>query len=108
MAKVKGNRRVTRRSRNFRLLRAQGRATQLRLAVAINQIIKERGLSRTDVEDLLEINQPKISCLANYHLRGFSVGRLMRFLNALGRDVEIIVRRKSKSRKLGRIKVTAA
>jgi len=33
---------------------------------------------------------------------------LMRFLNALGRDVEIVVHRKPKSRKLGRILVTAA
>ncbi len=112
MAKAKGNRRATRRSgnvfANLRLPRAEGRPTQVRLAVAINQIIKERRLSRTDVADLLKINQPKISCLANYHLRGFSVERLMRFLNALGCDVEIVVRRISKSRKPGRILVTAA
>ena len=112
MAKRKGNRRATRGSRSvlarLRRLRARGKATQVRLAVAINQIIQERRLSRSDVEGLLKINQPKISCLANYHLRGFSVGRLMRLLTALGRDVEIIVRRKSKSGKRGRILVTAA
>ncbi len=112
MAKTKAKGTVTRSSGNvfadLGLPRAEGRQTQVRLAVAINQIIKERHLSRTDVADLLKVNQPKISALANYHLEGFSVERLMRFLNALGRDVEIVVRRKSKSRKPGKILVTAA
>ncbi len=112
MAKTKAKGTVTRSSGNvfadLGLPRAEGRQTQVRLAVAINQIIKERHLSRTDVADLLKVNQPKISALANYHLEGFSVERLMRFLNALGRDVEIVVRRRSKSRKPGRILVSAA
>ncbi len=112
MAKERTNGAVTRSSGNvfadLGLPRAEEKQTQFRLAVAINQIIKERRLSQTDAADLLEINQPKISALVNYQLEGFSVERLMRFLNALGRDVEIIVRRKSKSRKPGRILVTAA
>ncbi len=112
MAKGKANGTVTPSSDNvfadLGLPRAEEKQTQVRLAVAINQIIKDRRLSQTDAADLLEINQPKISALANYQLEGFSVERLMRFLNALGRDVEIVVRRKSKSRKPGRILVTAA
>jgi len=76
--------------------------------VAINQVIKERRLSQSDAAGLLKINQPKISALANYQLEGFSVERLLRFLNALGRDVEIVVRRRAKSRKPGKILVTAA
>jgi hypothetical protein len=43
---------------------------------------------------LLGVNQPKISALRNYRLSGFSVERLLNFLNALGRDVEIIIRRR--------------
>ena len=53
------------------------------------------------------INQPKISALANYRLEGFSVERLMNFLNALGHDVEIIIRR-PRSRRAARIHVRAA
>lgn len=90
------------------LPRAEEKQTQVRLAVAINQIINGRRLSQTDAAELLHINQPKISALANYQLEGFSVERLMRFLNALGRDVQIVVRRKPRSRKPGRILVTAA
>jgi predicted XRE-type DNA-binding protein len=37
------------------------------------------------------VSQPKVSALANYKLEGFSVERLMHFLLALGRDVEIRV-----------------
>ena len=61
---------------------------------------------------MLEINQPKISALANYKLEGFSVERLMTFLTALDRDVEIIIRRPRKRSKgsvgRGEIRVAAA
>jgi predicted XRE-type DNA-binding protein len=112
MSKTRANGTVTRSAGNvftdLGLPHAEERQTQVRLAVAINQVIKERRLSQTGAADLLDINQPKISALANYQLDGFSVKRLMRFLNALGRDVEIVVRRKPRSGKPGRILVTAA
>jgi hypothetical protein len=46
--------------------------------------------------------------LLNYQLQGFSVERLMKFLTALDRDVEIVIRHKSRTGKRGRILVTAA
>ena len=57
---------------------------------------------------LLGINQPKVSALLNYRLQGFSVERLIRFLNALGHDVEIVVRREARPSRAGKIIVTAA
>jgi predicted XRE-type DNA-binding protein len=80
--------------------------TRVRLAVAINQIIGSRRLSQTAAARLLEINQPKISALVNYRLEGFSVERLMHFLNALDRDVEIVIRKKPRSKRPARIIVT--
>jgi hypothetical protein len=41
-------------------------------------------------------------------LGGFSTQRLMEFLTALGRDVEIVVRPEPRSRKRGRLHVAAA
>jgi predicted XRE-type DNA-binding protein len=82
--------------------------TRVRLAVAINQIIQARHLSQAAAAQLLDINQPKISALVNYRLEGFSVERLMNFLNALDRDVEIVIRKKPKSKRSARIVVTAA
>ena len=80
--------------------------TKVRLALAIQQIIQARRLSQTAAARLLDINQPKVSALVNYHLDGFSVERLMNFLNALDRDVEIVIRKKPRSRKMARIVVT--
>src|SRR5450755_3775173 len=82
--------------------------TKVRLAVAIQQIIHARRLSQTAAAQLLDINQPKISALVNYHLDGFSVERLLHFLNALDRDVEIVIRKKPRSRRAARILVTEA
>ena len=86
---------------------AEEKRTKVQLAVALNQIIQNRRLSQAAAADALRVNQPKISALANYRLEGFSVERLMNFLNALGRDVEIVIR-KPRSRKLAKIHVTAA
>lgn len=81
--------------------------TKLRLAWAINVEIEGRGLSQTAVAALLGINQPKVSALRNYKLDGFSVERLMTFLTAFGRDIEIRIR-KPKGSGAGRILVEAA
>ena len=82
--------------------------TKVRLAVAINQILQTRKLSQTAAARRLNVNQPKVSALSHYQLEGFSVERLMNFLTALDRDVEIVIRPKPKSRTVGRIAVTAA
>jgi predicted XRE-type DNA-binding protein len=86
---------------------AEEKRTKVQLAVALNRIIQKRRLSQAAVARALGVNQPKISALTNYRLDGFSVERLMNFLNALGRDVEIVIR-KPRSRRSPRIHVTAA
>jgi len=55
-------------------------------------IIAERKLTQTGAATLLGIDQPKISALMRGKLDGFSLDRLFRFLNAVGRDVEIVIR----------------
>jgi predicted XRE-type DNA-binding protein len=85
---------------------ASEKQTRVRLAVAINQIIDARHLSQTAAARLLDINQPKVSALANYRLEGFSVERLLHFLNALDRDIEIVIRKKPRSKRAARIVVT--
>jgi predicted XRE-type DNA-binding protein len=86
---------------------ADERQTKARLALAINRILERRRLSQTQAAQRLGVNQPKISALSNYRLEGFSVEGLMHFLNALGRDVEIVIRSKPASRRAARIIVTA-
>jgi len=87
---------------------AEEKQTKVRLAVAINEIIRCQQLSQDTAARRLRVNQPKISALLNYQLQGFSVERLMKFLTALDRDVEIVIHNKSRARKGGRILVSAA
>ena len=87
---------------------AEERQTKLRLAHAINGVIARGRLTQAVAAEKLGINQPKVSSLANYKLDGVSVERLMTFLTALDRDVEIVIRRKPRSRAVARISVVAA
>ena len=79
--------------------------TRVRLAIAIKNIIQSRHLSQAGAARLLDVNQPKVSALVNYQLDGFSVERLMHFVNALDRDVEIVIRKKPRSRGTAKIVV---
>jgi len=87
---------------------AEEKQTKVRLAVAINEIVRGQQLSQAAAARRLNVNQPKISALSNYQLDGFSVERLMNFLTALDRDVNIVIRQKPRSQRAGRILVTAA
>jgi predicted XRE-type DNA-binding protein len=64
---------------------AEERKTKVRLAFAIKQILQRRHLAQAEAARRLAINRPRVSALVNYRLEGFSVERLMHFLNALGR-----------------------
>ncbi len=78
------------------------------LCMQINTIIKKRHLTQTQAADLLGIDQPKVSALIRGRLKGFSMERLFHFLNLLGRDVQIVVKPKPRSRQLGNLQVAAA
>ena len=71
-------------------------------------MLEGRKLSQAEAANVLGLTQPKISALRNYKLAGFSVERLMNLLTALDQDVEIVVKRKPRSRRAARIKVVAA
>jgi predicted XRE-type DNA-binding protein len=62
------------------------------LVQRIADIIAERKLTQVRAAKLLGVDQPKVSALLRGKLDGFSIDRLFRFLNALGRDVEIVIR----------------
>jgi predicted XRE-type DNA-binding protein len=68
------------------------------LADAISTLIAARHLTQIQAAELLDIDQPKVSALMRGRLGGFSVDRLLRFLLALDRDVEIVVTPKKQAR----------
>lgn len=68
------------------------------LAHEIYLIIKRKKFTQAQAAKLLGLTQPKVSNLMNGRLSGFSTERLMRFLNILDYDVNIMLKLKPKSR----------
>ena len=62
------------------------------LVVRIDRTIRQRRLTQTAAAQLMGIAQPKVSAMPAGQFRGYSVECLMRFLVALGHDVEIVVK----------------
>ena len=78
------------------------------LARQITKVIKKKGLTQVRAAAVLGIDQAKVSALTRGQLRGFSTDRLFRLLNALGQDVDIIVKTKPRSRPQARVHVLAS
>lgn len=72
---------------------AEERLAKANLSMQIQDIIKKQKLTQAKAAELLGIDQPKVSAL----ISGFSMERLFHFLNILGRDIQIIVKPKSRS-----------
>ncbi len=73
----------------------------------ISKIIATRKITQTKAAQILGIDQPKVSALLSGKLSGFSTERLLRFLNALGNDVEIRVKMKPNSDSQAQTRVIA-
>ena len=75
------------------------------LSAKIIQEIERQRLTQNEAAGILGIDQPKVSALKQGRLSGFSIERLMRFLLLLGRDIEITVKEKPKSRSAAKLRV---
>lgn len=78
------------------------------LATKIDEIIKHRHLTQTEAAELLGITQPKLSGMLRGQFRGISESKMIDCLNRLGRDVEIVVRKPTRSRRPGQTRVVLA
>ena len=78
-----------------------------RLIWQIADTIGAQGLKQAEAAKLLGLKQPDVSGLLHGKTNGFSVDRLLRLLNRLGKDVKITVKTKPRSRP-ARITVEAA
>ena len=75
------------------------------LAAKIIAEIQRRRLTQNQAAAILGIDQPKVSALNQGKLSGFSIERLMRFLLLLGRDIEIVIKSRPRSRTAARLRV---
>ena len=73
----------------------------------IAEIIEDRGLTQAAAAKLLGLKQPDVSNLLRGRLSKFSTERLMNFLTLLGKDVEIVVKKKVSRQLKGSLRVVA-
>ncbi|MDD5130754.1 MAG: helix-turn-helix transcriptional regulator [Candidatus Omnitrophica bacterium] len=66
----------------------------------IAEILKEQHFTQKEASVLLGIPQSKVSCLVNGKLSMFSLDHLLVLLNKLDRDVEIIIKPKTKEERI--------
>ena len=78
------------------------------LAAKISEILAQRGLTQVEAAKLLGIPQPKVSALLRGQFRGISEAKMLECLNRLGRDIDIVVRKPSRTRTDGRTNVVFA
>jgi predicted XRE-type DNA-binding protein len=78
------------------------------LAAKIAEIIELRNLTQTQAASLLGMTQPKLSNLLRGRVRGISEAKMIECMTLLGRDVQIVVKPVSRSRKTGHVSVLFA
>lgn len=78
------------------------------LSTKIAEIIKLRKLTQTQASSLLGMTQPKLSNMLRGRFRGISETKMLECMTLLGRDVQIVVKPISRSRKTGHVSVLFA
>ncbi len=61
------------------------------LALKLNTLIEQRGLSQTEAAAITGMTQPKVSQVRRYKLQNISLERLMQALVSLDQQVKIVV-----------------
>ena len=89
-------------------LEADELLAKAQLVSRISQIIVQREMTQLQAAKVLGIDQPKVSALLRGKFDGYTSDRLFRFLNALGHDVEIVVRSTRKGMTLAHTRVISA
>lgn len=64
-----------------------------RLAIEIFLIIKAKKLTQKEAAKIMKTDQPHVSDILRGKLSGFTIDRLLRCLLALGKDVEIKIKK---------------
>jgi predicted XRE-type DNA-binding protein len=72
----------------------------------INKTIKERELTSIQARDMLNINEEMLSNLSKGRLTELTLENLFRYLNILGRDLEVVLKPQSTSNSQGKLQVT--
>jgi predicted XRE-type DNA-binding protein len=87
-------------------------ATQLSakssLIIAIKDTVEQRKLTQHVAARLCGTDQPTLSKVFRGRMESVTIDRVANWLNALGRDVEIVVKSSPRARRRGRLRVIDA
>ncbi len=75
------------------------------LAHRISTTIRDHGLTQEQAANAMGIDQPKVSALVRGRLTNFSVDRLLKYVTALGNDVDIVVHPKAATEERGAVQI---
>jgi predicted XRE-type DNA-binding protein len=78
------------------------------LALKISEIITQRRLTQIEAAAILGIPQPKLSKLLRGQFHGVSETKMLECLNKLGRDIQIVIRKANRDKRIGRTSVVFA
>ena len=78
------------------------------LALKISEIITQRRLTQMEAALVLGIPQPKLSKLLRGQFHGVSETKMLECLNKLGRDIQIVIRKANRDKRIGRTSVVFA
>ena len=70
----------------------EGLSAKAALALKLNELIGQRGLSQAETAHIIGMTQPKVSQVRRYKLQNISLERLMQALVSLDQQVQIVVR----------------
>ena len=77
------------------------------LTAKIGEIITSARLTQAAAARLLGVDQPKVCALLRGRLSGLSTDRLLKFVLALGRDVDIVIRAGPKGKRRGHLQAVS-
>jgi predicted XRE-type DNA-binding protein len=78
------------------------------LALKISEIIAQRRLTQIEAAAILGMPQPKLSKLLRGQFHGVSETKMLECLNKLGRDIQIVIRKANRDKRIGRTSVVFA
>jgi predicted XRE-type DNA-binding protein len=78
------------------------------LALKISEIIAQRRLTQMEAALVLGMPQPKLSKLLRGQFHGVSETKMLECLNKLGRDIQIVIRKANREKRIGRTSVVFA
>jgi len=85
---------------------AEEHLVKAQLVYKISGLMKARRLKQVEAAKLFGVKQPDVSKMLRGDFRQFSVERLLRFLVALGQDVEIVVKPRKGAHKPAQLRVS--